>query len=29
VRFEGDCITEVRAYLDSAMVAELFRQNPV
>ena len=29
VRFEGDCITEVRAYLDSAMVAEPFRQNPV
>ena len=29
VRFEGDCITEVHAYLDSAMVAELFRQNPV
>ena len=29
VRFEGDCITEVRAYLDSATVAELFRQNPV
>jgi uncharacterized protein len=29
VRFEGDRIVEVRAYLDSAMVAELFRQNPV
>jgi len=29
VRFEGDRIVEVRAYLDSAMVAELFRQNQV
>jgi ketosteroid isomerase-like protein len=29
VRFEGDRIFEVRADLDSAMVAELFRQNPV
>jgi uncharacterized protein len=29
VRFEGDTIVEVRAYLDSAMVAELFRQNPI
>jgi uncharacterized protein len=29
VRFDGDCIVEVRAYLDSAMVAELFRQNSV
>jgi ketosteroid isomerase-like protein len=29
VRFEGDRIVEVRAYLDSALVAELFRQNPV
>ena len=29
VRFEGDCITQVRAYLDSAMVADLFRQNPI
>jgi hypothetical protein len=28
-RFDGDTIVEVRAYLDSAMVAELFRQNPV
>jgi ketosteroid isomerase-like protein len=28
-RFDGDVIVEVRAYLDSAMVAELFRQNPV
>jgi len=25
--FDGDVIVEVRAYLDSAMVAELFRQN--
>ena len=29
VRFEGDTIVEVRAYLDSALVAELFRQNPI
>jgi ketosteroid isomerase-like protein len=29
VRFEGDTIVEVRAYLDSAMIAELFRQNPL
>jgi ketosteroid isomerase-like protein len=29
VRFDGNRIVEVRAYLDSAMVAELFRQNPV
>ncbi len=29
VRFDGGTIVEVRAYLDSAMVAELFRQNPV
>jgi uncharacterized protein len=29
VRFAGDSIVEVRAYLDSALVAELFRQNPV
>ncbi len=28
-RFDGNTIVEVRAYLDSAMVAELFRQNPV
>ena len=28
-RFDEDTIVEVRAYLDSAMVAELFRQNPV
>jgi len=27
-RFHDDVIVEVRAYLDSAMVAELFRQNP-
>jgi ketosteroid isomerase-like protein len=26
-RFDGETIVEVRAYLDSAMVAELFRQN--
>ena len=29
VRFEDSTIVEVRAYLDSAKVAELFRQNPV
>ena len=29
VRFAADRIVEVRAYLDSAMVAELFRQNPI
>jgi uncharacterized protein len=29
VRFDADCIIDVRAYLDSTMVAELFRQNPV
>ena len=29
VRFDGALIVEVRAYLDSAMVAELFRQNPL
>lgn len=29
VRFEAGCVVEVRAYVDSAMVAELFRQNPV
>jgi ketosteroid isomerase-like protein len=28
VRFDRSRIVEVRAYLDSAMVAELFRQNP-
>jgi len=28
-RFDGGTIVEVRAYLDSAMVAELVRQNPV
>ena len=28
-RFDKGAIVEVRAYLDSAMVAELFRQNPV
>jgi ketosteroid isomerase-like protein len=29
VRFEQERIVEIRAYLDSALVAELFRQNPV
>ena len=29
VRFDGTTIVEVRAYLDSALVAELFRQNPI
>jgi ketosteroid isomerase-like protein len=29
IRFAGETIVEVRAYLDSAMVAELFRQNPL
>jgi hypothetical protein len=29
VRFDQDLIVEVRAYLDSALVAELFRQNPI
>ena len=29
VRFDGEIIVEVRAYLDSALVAELFRQNPM
>ena len=29
VRFDGDTIIEVRAYLDSALVAELFRQDPI
>jgi ketosteroid isomerase-like protein len=28
-RFDGGTIVEVRAYLDSALVAELFRQNPI
>ena len=28
-RFGGKTIVEVRAYLDSTMVAELFRQNPI
>lgn len=28
-RFADDRIVEVRAYLDSALVAELFRQNPL
>ena len=28
-RFAGDKIVEVRAYLDSAMVAQLFEENPV
>ena len=29
VRFDGAVIVEVRAYLNSALVAELFRQNPI
>jgi uncharacterized protein len=29
VRFERERIVEIRAYLDSALVAELFRENPV
>jgi uncharacterized protein len=29
VRFDADRIVEVRAYLDSALVAELFNQNPI
>ena len=29
VRFDRERIVEVRAYLDSALVAELFRQNPI
>jgi len=29
VRFDNGSIVEVRAYLDSALVAELFRQNPI
>jgi ketosteroid isomerase-like protein len=28
-RFSGDTIVEVRAYLDSALVARLFEENPV
>lgn len=28
-RFEGERIVEVRAYLDSWLVSELFRQNPI
>jgi hypothetical protein len=28
-RFDRGAIVEVRAYLDSAMVAELIRQNPI
>ena len=28
-RFSGDKIVEVRAYLDSALVARLFQQNPI
>lgn len=28
-RWDGQTIVEVRAYLDSALVAELFRQNPL
>src|SRR5262245_44274220 len=29
VRLDGDIIPEVRAYLDSAMVARLFEENPI
>ncbi|BCH31098.1 hypothetical protein MesoLjLc_30280 [Mesorhizobium sp. L-8-10] len=29
VRFDGGTVVEVRAYLDSALVAELFRENPI
>lgn len=29
VRFDGPTIVEIRAYLDSALVAELFLQNPI
>ena len=29
VRFDLKMIVEVRAYLDFALVAELFRQNPI
>ena len=28
-RFSGDKIVEVRAYLDSALVAQLFEENPI
>jgi uncharacterized protein len=28
-RFEDDQIVEVRAYLDSALVARLFEENPI
>jgi ketosteroid isomerase-like protein len=28
-RFSGDNIVEVRAYLDSALVARLFQENPI
>ncbi len=28
-RFSGDNIVEVRAYLDSALVAQLFQENPI
>ena len=28
-RFAGEMIVEVRAYLDSAMIGELFRKNPL
>jgi ketosteroid isomerase-like protein len=28
-RFNGDKIVEVRAYLDSALVAQLFQENPI
>jgi uncharacterized protein len=28
-RFSGDKIVEVRAFLDSALVAQLFEQNPI
>ena len=29
VHFDGDTIDRVRAYLDSAMVARLFEENPI
>ncbi len=29
VHFDGDTIDQVRAYLDSAMVARLFEENPI
>jgi len=29
VYFDGDTIDRVRAYLDSAMVARLFEENPI